>query len=163
VQLARGEYASARTENEIAIRLNPTLAAAYCGLADTLVDEGCYDEALGSFGKAIELSPNDPQRWAFLTYGALAFIFKGDYERAVEWSRRALEIPNCQYWTIAHLAVALASLGRTDEASAAVERLLAAKPGFSQAFAEGKLFYLKQAEQRRHYGLRLSSSSSASA
>jgi TolB-like protein len=70
VQLARQEYASAQSGNEIAIGLNPTLAAAHCGLADTLAYEGRYDEAMSSFRKAIALSPRDPQLWAFFTYGA---------------------------------------------------------------------------------------------
>lgn len=43
VQLARCEYQSALMENSIAIDLNPTFAAAYCGLADSLAYEGRYD------------------------------------------------------------------------------------------------------------------------
>lgn len=151
VQLARGDYASARSGNETAIRLNPTLAAAHCGLADTLVYEGRYDEALEWFNKAVDLSPNDPQRWAFLSYGALALLFKRDYDLALGWIERALEVPNCQYWTLAHKAVALAGLGRLEDAGQAVAELLGKKPGFSLAFAQEKLFYLKRPEQRRFY------------
>ena len=151
VQLARGEYRSARAGNETAIRLNPTLAAAYCGLADTLVFEGEYDKALAHFGRAVDLSPNDPQRWAFFTYGALALIFKGDFEGALQWTERAIEIPNCQYWTTAHRAVALACLNRLAEARAAVAALMALNPAFSVAFARKKLFYLKQPGQLRLY------------
>lgn len=151
VQLARGEYASARAGNQAAIDLNPTLAAAHCGLADTLVYEGRYDEALIRFAKAVDLSPNDPQKWAFLTYAALALIFKGDYEAALRSTEQAAEIPNCQYWTTAHRAVALACLERPDDARAAVRILLAQKPGFSLAFAEKKLFYIKRPDQRRFY------------
>jgi TolB-like protein/Flp pilus assembly protein TadD len=151
VQLARREYQSAVAENEVAISLNPTLAAAHCGLGDSLAYEGRYDEAMQRFEKAIELSPNDPQRWAFLTYGALALIFKRDFESAVKWTERASEIPNCQYWTIAHHAVALAHLGRIERAQLAVRELLREKPGFSVAFARSKLFYLKQPEQLNLY------------
>jgi TolB-like protein/Tfp pilus assembly protein PilF len=151
VQLARQEYASAQSGNEIAIGLNPTLAAAHCGLADTLAYEGRYDEAMSSFRKAIALSPRDPQRWAFFTYGALALIFKGEYEEAVQWTLQAQEIPNCQYWAQAHHAVALACMDRTEEARAAVARLLALQPDFSVAFANRKLFYVKSAAQRELY------------
>ncbi len=151
IQLARREYASALVENEIAIQLNPTFAAAHCGLGDSLSYEGRYEEAIERFRKAIDLSPNDPQRWAFLTYGALALIFNEEYERAIEWADRAAEIPNCQYWTLAHKAVALAYLRRYDEARAVVGRLLEASPGFSRAFAERKLFYLKDPRQLTLY------------
>lgn len=151
VQLARREYDSALTENEMAISLNPTLAAAHCGLADTLTYQGQYEDAIKRFEKAIQLSPNDPQRWAFLTYGALALIFSGDFEAAVQWADRAREVPNCQYWTLAHKAVALAHLDRLADAKETVAELLAAKPGFSASFAKQKLFYLKRPEQLDRY------------
>ena len=98
VQLARREYRSALAENETAIRLNPTLAPAYCALGDSLAYEGRYDEAIAYFEKAVNMSPNHPQLWAFLTYGALANIFDGQFEIALEWAERAGDIPNCQYW-----------------------------------------------------------------
>jgi TolB-like protein len=147
VQLARGEYDSARRANELAINLNPTLSAAHCGLADTLSYQGRYDEAIRRFELAITMSPNDPQRWAFLTYGALALIFKRDFPAAVAWADRAREIPNCQYWTIAHKAVALAHLGRGAEARAVMAETVAACPRFSIPFARQKLFYLKSRDQ----------------
>lgn len=151
VQLARCEYQSALIENAMPIELNPTFAAAHCGLADSLAYEGRYDEAIARFEKALELSPNDPQRWAYLTYGALAHIFRGDFETAIDWSSRAGEIPNCQFWTTAHKAVALAYLGEQEAAKAQVANLLREQPLFSLEFAKKKLFYLKDEEQLRMY------------
>jgi tetratricopeptide (TPR) repeat protein len=118
----------------MAITLNPTLTGAYCGLGDSLNYEGRYDEAMDMFEKAVALSPNDPQRWAYLTYGALTLIFKQDFETALTWAQKAREIPNCQYWTTAHKAVALAYLERRDEARRTVEELLAEKPELTCAF-----------------------------
>ena len=157
VQLARREYGSALTENEMAISLNPTFAAAHCGLADSLAYEGRYEEAIECFREAIDLSPNDPQRWAFLTYGALAHIFRHDFETAIEWADRACEIPNCQYWTIAHKAVALAHSGNLDDAKHSVTQLLRENPEFTISFARQKMFYLKDPEQLELYfsGLQL--------
>jgi TolB-like protein len=156
VLLARREYDQAIVENRMAIELNPSFAAAHCGMGDSLAYEARYDESIQCFEKAIALSPNDPQLWAFFTYGALALIFKGDFERALEWTERAASIPNCQYWTTAHRAVALAHLERIDEARAARDRLLREQPGFCCAFAREKLFYLKNPEQIARYveGLR---------
>jgi adenylate cyclase len=151
VQLARGEYESAIEGNRIAIELNPSLAAAHCGLADSLTYLGRYDEALEAFEKAIALSTNDPQRWAFYTYGALAYIFSGEFERAIEWADRAVEIPNRQYWTLAHKAVALALLGRTDDARHVLAAALAEQPALSIGFARQKLFYIRRAEQLERY------------
>jgi TolB-like protein/Tfp pilus assembly protein PilF len=156
VQLARCEYQSALMANKIAIDLNPTLAAAFCGLADSLAYEGRCDEAIRQFEHALELSPNDPQRWAFLTYGALAHIFSRDFETAIEWTDRASEIPNCQFWTYAHKAVALAYLGQTERARCEIDRVLKERPQFSRAFARSKLFYVKDPKQLDIYleGLR---------
>lgn len=156
VLLARREYRRAISENRIAIELNPTFAAAYCGLGDSLAYEARYEEALKNFQKSIALSPNDPQMWAFLTYGALALIFQGDYATALEWTDRAATIPNCQYWTTAHRAVALAYLNRTTAAREATAQLMRELPGFSVAFARDKLFYLKEPSQIERYleGLR---------
>lgn len=147
VQLARGEYESAIEGNRIAIDLNPSFAAAHCGLADSLTFLGRYDEAIARFEKTIALSPNDPQRWAFYTYGALALFFRGEFERAIEWADHALEIPNRQYWTLAHKAVALAELGRTDEARRTLDATLAEQPEFSIGFARRKLYYVRDARQ----------------
>lgn len=151
VQLARREYSSALSESEVAIRLNPSSAVAYCGLGDSLCYEGRYDEAIGWFEKAIAMSSNDPQRWAFLSYGALALLFKKDFETALSWSEQASVIPNCQYWTTAHKVVALAHLGRDDEARRAVGQLRALEPRFTLVFAKQKLFYLKLPEQLELY------------
>jgi TolB-like protein/Tfp pilus assembly protein PilF len=151
VQVARREYESAMIENEMAISLTPTLAGAHCGLGDTLAYLGRYDEAIVKFEKALELSPRDPQRWAFFTYGALALIFKRDFETAVRWANQADEMPNRQYWTAAHKCVALAYLGLQKEARACVAGLLAENPDFTLAFAERKLFYLKRPEQLQMY------------
>jgi adenylate cyclase len=151
VQIARREYETARAENELAIRMNPSLAAAYCGLGDTLAYMNCCEEAVEQFRQAIELSPNDSQRWAFLTYGALAFIFKGDYASALDWCERALVIPNRQYWTPAHKTAALAGLGRFDEARTAAEVLQREKPDFNCAFARRKLFYIRDPAQLDRY------------
>ncbi len=151
VQLARQEYESAIEGNRLAIELNPTFAAAHCGLADSLTYLGRYDEAIGQFEHAIALSSNDPQRWAFFTYGALALIFKGDFERAVEWADRAAEIPNHQYWTYAHKTVALALLGREIEARRALAAALAKQPRLSVGYARKRLYYLKNIEQLDRY------------
>lgn len=151
VQLARCEYESALLDNERAIALNPTFSAAHCCLGDSLAYEGRYAEAIASFERALSLGPNDPQLWAFLSYGALAHIFSNDYETALNWARRASNIPNCQYWATAHRVVSLAYLGRVEEAARTITALKNENPKFSLEFARQKLFYLKDENQKSHY------------
>ena len=149
--LARREYDRAIVENEKAIELNPTFAAAYCGLGDSLAYEGRYDEAISCFERSVALSPNDPQLWAFYSYGALALIFNQDYARAEAWTERALATPNCQFWALAHRAVALAYLDRIPEAQKCIARLLREVPEFSRRYAKERMFYLKRPEQIELY------------
>ena len=151
VQLARREYRSALAENETAVRLNPTLAPTYCGLGDSLAYEGRYDEAIAQFEKAVAMSPNHPQLWAFLSYGALVFLFNHDFERALDWAERARDIPNCQYGGPAPVGMELAGMGGPDEGRRVGERLLAVQPAFSRAFAENTLVYLQRPEQLKLY------------
>ncbi|QIB64261.1 winged helix-turn-helix domain-containing tetratricopeptide repeat protein [Kineobactrum salinum] len=151
VQLARKEYNSAIQDNQTAISLNPTFAAAYCGLGDSLAYEARYEESNECFERAIALSPNDPQAWAFLTYGALAFIFMGDYDRALDLTERALCFPNCQYWALAHRVVAFAYLDKETEMRDALDKLLGQEPQFSLEFAQEKLFYLNIEIQKLQY------------
>ena len=108
-------------------------------------------EAIARFEKAIALSTNDPQRWAFYTYGALALILKQDFERALEWTERASEIPNRQYWTLAHKAVALAYLGRGAEARRALDAAVAEQPNLGIGFARKKMYFLKRSDQLELY------------
>ena len=151
VLLARREYDRAIADNQTAISLNPTFAAAHCGLGDSLAYEARYEEAISCFEKAIALSPNDPQRWAFLTYGSMALLFNKQFETALQWADRASAIPNCQYWTTAHKVVAYAHLDRQAEAQLACTKLLEELPGFSCKFAREKLFYLRKNEQIELY------------
>ncbi|WP_169732949.1 winged helix-turn-helix domain-containing tetratricopeptide repeat protein [Haloechinothrix halophila] len=151
VQLARREYQAALRANARAIELNPTFAAAYCGLGDSLCYEGRYTEAIARFERSVALGAHDPQLWAFLTYGALALLFAQRYEEAIDWTEQAASIPNCQYWTTSHRLVALAHAGHARQASATVPALLEQCPMFSIDYAERKLFYLKRPEQRALY------------
>ena len=80
--LAQRAYGDALAELEEALKLNPALPVVYCGLADSLAYEGRFAEAMPYFEKAIVLSPHDPQRWAFHSYGALAHLFAKEFEHA---------------------------------------------------------------------------------
>lgn len=147
VLLARREYERAIAENQRAIRLNSSLAAAHCGLGDSLAYEGRYKESIVSFEHAIALSPNDPQLWAFYSYGALAKIFSGDFEGAIAWAEEATLIPNCQYWAYSHIAVANAYLNDIQTAQKALAKVKQQVKNFSLEFVREKMFFLKEQEQ----------------
>ncbi len=156
VHLARREYQEVLAECRISLDLNPSSGQTHCAMGDALAYAGLLEEAIVEFEESIRLSPQDPWRWAFLSYGALAYILLGRHDTAAKWARAALRVPNCQYWTNAHLVVALGHLGRTDEARSAVAELLRRKPNFSCGYAEDRLFYVERRKHLPHYleGLR---------
>jgi TolB-like protein/class 3 adenylate cyclase/Tfp pilus assembly protein PilF len=156
VRLARCEYDLAIDALEHARELNPSLAVTYCGLGDSLAYEGRLDRAIEQFETAIRLSPHDPFRWAFFSYRSMAHLFRSEFEEAASWARKAVQIPNAQYWARAHLVAALGHLGDEAAAGAAVKELLRVKPEFTRAFAEEHLFYIKRSDQMQLYvdGLR---------
>ncbi len=149
--LARKAYPDALAELEIARELNPNLAVVYCGLGDSLAYEGRFTEAIPFFERAISLSPHDPQRWAFYSYRALAHLFAGQFADAHEWAHKATRVPNCHYWPFAHRVSALGHLGDNEALPAARAELLRRQPAFSCAFAEQRLFYIKNPAHLERY------------
>ena len=154
--LAGKAYGDALAELETAIELNPCLAVSYCGLGDSLAYEGRISEAIPYFQRAIELSPYDPLRWAFYSYGALAYIFAREFKLASEWAQRATRVPNAHYWAFAHRVAALGYLDYSEDLRVAMSDLLQRKPDFACKFARKRLFYVRNPEQLEIYieGLR---------
>ncbi|MCK1636681.1 winged helix-turn-helix domain-containing protein [Bradyrhizobium sp. 157] len=149
--LAGKAYGDALAELETAIELNPCLAVGYCGLGDSLAYEGRISEAIPYFQRAIELSPYDPLRWAFYSYGALAHIFARKFELACEWAQRATRVPNAHYWAFAHRVAALGHLEYSEDLRVAIGELLQRKPDFTCSFARKRLFYVKNPDQLELY------------
>ena len=156
VRLARCEHDHAIGALEQALELNPSSAVTHCGLGDSLAYEGLLDQAIEQFEAAIRLSPHDPFRWAFFSYRSLAHLFRGEFHDAAAWARRAVQVPNAQYWARAHLVAALGHLGDQTATQAALKELIAIKPAFTLDFARERLFYIKRADQMQTYldGLR---------
>ena len=151
VYLARGEYDRSIADLQAAIDLNPGMAQAHCGLGDSMAYSGQLEEAMTCFEEAVKISPTDPYRWAFLSYGATALLFKGDYEGAANWAARAESVPNSHYWSTAIRASALGHLGRREEAAQAIADLLERRPGLTRDIVQERLFYLRDAAQLDTY------------
>jgi tetratricopeptide (TPR) repeat protein len=156
VRLARCEYELAIEALKYSLELNPCLAVTYCGLGDSLAYEGRLDQAIEQFEMAIRLSPHDPFRWGFYSYRSLAHLFRGEFAEAAAWARRAVQVPNAQYWARAHLVAALGHLGDAKQAESTLRELMQIKPEFSVEFARQHLFYIKRGDQIQTYveGLR---------
>jgi tetratricopeptide (TPR) repeat protein len=93
---------------------------------------GRIREAVPCLETAINLSPHDPYAGRFFACGAEAYLFLGEYEKAVEWGQKAIRQANRAHWS-GHtaLAAALAQLGRIEEAREVVQDLLQHRPDFT--------------------------------
>ena len=83
---------------------------------------------------ALKLSPRDPGTGPMYTRLAEAFFQLGDYETAVDWSRKAIERPETQFWGNCVLISALSHLGNTDAAEQALVELIQRKPEINISF-----------------------------
>ncbi len=151
VHLARKEYALAMAACEVALGLNPYNGVVYCAFADSLAYSGRFEDSIAAFEEAIRLGTNEPWRWAFYSYGSLAHVLLGRFATAAEWARKAILVPNCQYWAYAHLVAALARLGKIEEARATMAELLRRNPAFTCSYAREHLFYFENAASIEEY------------
>jgi adenylate cyclase len=151
VYLAQGDYDRSLAELGSAIELNPGMAQAHCGLGDSLAYSGDLDGAMICFEEAVRISPTDPYRWAFLSYGATALLFKQEFEAAVEWASQAESVPNSHFWPTAIKASALGHLGRDEQARQALKELRTHKPDMTTDYVRERLFYLRDQKQIEIY------------
>ena len=124
------DYDPAREMVDRAVALNANSAFAWELRGFTYEVAGQLEEAIGSFKRAIRLSPFDPWLPRRVTGMGIAFIGLGRFDEAVTAAKNALQTN--QTYGPAHrcLAAALAHLGRDAEAKMAVAQVLEIEPHF---------------------------------
>jgi tetratricopeptide (TPR) repeat protein len=94
---------------------------------------GRAEESEADVRKALQISPEDPWTFVWMTWAGMAANLIARYDHAVEWLRRSLEAnrnyPNTHFL----LAAGLGNLGRLEEARASVAAGLALDPLFAIA------------------------------
>jgi Flp pilus assembly protein TadD len=90
---------------------------------------GRTDEGIDKMERSLELNPRDPWRPNYMAYLARAYASKGDYETALVWIERAVNLrlddADLQY----RLAICLANLGKVDDARDALGECERLHPG----------------------------------
>ena len=116
-------------ERALAIDRNLAAAHAYIGIAQNFVGRG--EEAAGHIEYGLRLSPRDAAVYLWRTFGGSVKVFLAKNEEAVGELRRAIEAN--RNFSAAHfyLAVALAELGRLDDARLEVREGLSIDPTFT--------------------------------
>jgi len=119
----------AELERSLAIDRNLADAHAYIGMAKCFL--GRAEETEAHVHDALRLSPRDTFAHLWRTYLGVASVFLGKDEDAVTQLRHAIEISRNFHPAHFYLAVALAGLGRLDEARVAAKEGLSIDPTFT--------------------------------
>jgi TolB-like protein/class 3 adenylate cyclase len=114
-------------EHALALDRNLAVAHAYIGLGKIYV--GLAEETEAHIVEALRLSPRRAS--GAMQVAGYAKNHLGDWEQAVAWFRRSIEDNRNNPHPHFQLAIALAWLGRLDEARSAVKAGLALNPAFS--------------------------------
>jgi TolB-like protein/class 3 adenylate cyclase/Tfp pilus assembly protein PilF len=131
VQMFTNRAAQGVPELERALALDRNLAAAhaYIGLAQNFVGRG--EETAGHIEDALRLSPRDTAVYLWRTFNGSVKVFLAKDEEAVGELRRAIEANRNFAAAHFYLAVALAELGRLDEARLEAKAGLSIDPKFT--------------------------------
>jgi adenylate cyclase len=127
----RRAYGKAIQEEELALALNPSASLAYHFLGCALTFDGQAAAAIPKLAAVLDIDP----RFSFLTVTladlGLAKLLVEEFDASIGFLDRSLaeQAGNVRAWQ--RKTVALAHLGRTEEAKYALTQLLKLQPGFS--------------------------------
>jgi tetratricopeptide (TPR) repeat protein len=150
------DYDTALHYFDRAQRIDPTLEFPWLWSALTYCYAGKPGFALDRLRQYRTMIPvNPPHPWTQNIF-SVAYMFSGNYEKAVEFSRPMTKSAPTFVNAYKPLIASLGHLGRAEEAKPYVDKLLALEPNFSiERF--GKVYPIKYESDREHYmkGLRL--------
>jgi len=148
----RGYYDQAETSFRIALRDDPSSAEAQYGLGSVYLKREKNAEARASFEQALKLTPNYPDTApnAWNNLGLLA-TRAGRTSEAIGYFQEALRL-SPDYWiALENLGNAYRQQRRWDEARAALERAVAARPGDPEANYSLAMVYAQTDDTARAY------------
>ena len=150
-----GEAERAVTVARRAIDLNPNYAEAQTVLALALVFSGDLEGSLAACRRAQRSNPRDSRGYQSAAMG-LAYFMLGDYEEAIEVSKKKLnEVPSL-YGALVTLACSYAQLGRKEEARQYVDELLRLIPRYTlRALRKHPMFVKRELIERLIDSMRL--------
>ena len=126
-----GEAEQAITVARRAIDLNPNFAEAHAVLGHALIFCGDLEGGLAACHLAERSSPRDSRgSWLYDAMGH-AYFMLGDFEQAIDVSKKGLHQDPSVYGALVTLAGAYAQLGRKEEAGRYVDELLRLIPRYT--------------------------------
>ena len=144
------DFESAMHYFDRALRFNPNLAFVWALSAPTCCYIGQPDLALQRLDRYRALAPTDPLFPLWEYFYAIAYVFKGEYEKAVSIGRRAAKANPDFVNGYKPLIAALGHLGRSEEAAPYIGKLLSLEPGFTVA-SFGRVYPFRNPADRESY------------
>jgi tetratricopeptide (TPR) repeat protein len=133
-RLRRGDAAGAETHFAAAVRMRPEWAEAHIGLADALVAQERFEEAVRVYERGIRLAPRKARGHLRL---ARALLASGRGDEALGRARHALRLAQPSERADAHTVLGAILLAQRDEAAAAAQyaQALREQPELVEALA----------------------------
>ena len=128
-----GEAAMAATAFDRALALNPNAAHAWMHRGGIHAQRNQPASAIEAIERARRLSPFDPYASFYAANIAFAHLVARRFELAIEWADRALHDQPRMVPAMRQKVIALAHLGRLDEAHAELGRVLTIYPNLTVA------------------------------
>ena len=125
-------------EDRRAFDLDPSLVDAYWHMGFVMRRLGEFQTSLEFIDKAIRLSPRDPFRASWYADKAGSHLALKQYDQAIEWARRAIEISPNNAAPYLYLILALALTGQESQAHEALGRYLATPGAGTRTMAAWK-------------------------
>ena len=123
------QYDQAIAECEKAVSLSPNSAEAFEWLGTILTWAGRAEEAVKYLEHATRLNPLPST--STLNFLAVAYRDSGQYEKAIETSKKALKQQPSYQFPYIHMTISYIRLGREEEARTTAAELLKVNPKFS--------------------------------
>jgi TolB-like protein/class 3 adenylate cyclase len=118
-------------ECERALELDRNLASAHADIGLGKIFIGRSEETGAHITEALRLSPRDTLTYVWMSHAGSAKNALGSYEKAIPWFQRAIEANRNYPFAYFMSAVALAQVGRLDEARSAVRVGRVLDPNFN--------------------------------
>jgi adenylate cyclase len=115
IRRAKGDHQGALDAFDREVQLDPNSARAYAQKANQLVMVGRPKEAPPLVLKAIALSPRDPYVGTFYWVIGRAYFVMQNYDDAILWLRKAVEVRPNVWYSRAYLLAAYAHLERHEQ------------------------------------------------
>jgi adenylate cyclase len=150
IYLFKRQHEKAIREGEIAIKLNPNGAEAHAQLAFILCLSDETELAIKLIKRAIRLNPIPPPHYYYFL--AMAHRNNEQYEKAIQWSKKALINNPDQLSAYTTLVACYSSLNFSEETRNAVEEVLRINPNFSLEYYANVIPYKNQETADRFIG-----------